>query len=528
MKIRRIITAALLFALTMLIAVGCASSNIPDPVAPNNVMPVVTEEDSAFAERAATEQALVPVAYEIELSLDTEVDRLTEHVVVQVRNDGDKDANAAYLRFNPLGYFAYAEQARPDDAEANMGKSAAIDSITIEGASDALPLEYAMEGTAVRADLDASTIAPGQTATIVIDAWTDIPESEKRFGLYKCDAGKLYNLGFSFPHLDTAINGTWAIDPPTYDDGENRNPVRADYRVTVKAPAEFMVAAAGVESEGDGTTIFAVKGARDINLLVSDFMGVDEFEAEGVPVKSYYLKTGETDAYRELAPQYIKDAFAEFTDLFGPYARDSYAIAQGVEGGMEYSGFVVVNGLPFVNGNAADFNSTFRNVMHEVAHSWFYDAVGNVEYREGWIDEGIASYIASDIALMNAGLASWNMLQSYSKENPTGASYQGSRSKTLKETGETLLEEREHCYLNQPYGIVDEGDAAGDREYVNAPVFLNQVRSIMGDENFKAFLKDVYETYKGKIADTEGILKLLRSHGDSAEVEKEIARFFEE
>ena len=74
------------------------------------VMPVVTEDGTAFAERAATEQALLPVAYDVELSLDTEKDRLTEHVAIQVRNDGGENANVANLRFNPLGYFAYEEK----------------------------------------------------------------------------------------------------------------------------------------------------------------------------------------------------------------------------------------------------------------------------------------------------------------------------------------------------------------------------------------------------------------------------------
>ena len=34
-------------------------------------------------------------------------------------------------------------------------------------------------------------------------------------------------------------------------------------------------------------------------------------------------------------------------------------------------------------------------MQHEVGHAWFYDAVGNNEYNEGWIDEGIVSYLAS-------------------------------------------------------------------------------------------------------------------------------------
>lgn len=513
----------------MFLAAGCAGgAGAPEQASIPDVMPDVTAEYTAFAKRAATEQALLPVAYDVELSLDTEKDRLTEHVAIKVRNDGAKDASVAYLRFNPLGYFTYDEKQRPDEAAVNKGKSAAIDSVTIEGTSDALPLEYAMEGTAVRAELGDAVVAPGQTATIVIEAQTDIPEGQERFGLYKCDAGKLYDLGFCFPHLDTAIDGTWAIDPPTYDSGENRNPARADFRVTVKAPAEFMVAAAGIEGEGGGTTTISVKDARDVGLVVCDFMGVDEFEAEGVPVKSYYLKTGDTEAYRELASQYVKDAFAKFTEILGPYARGSYALAQGAEDGMEYSGFAVTSGSPFIEGDADNYNKTFRNVMHEAAHSWFYDAVGNVEYREGWIDEGFTSYIVSDMALMDANLASWEMIRGHSKENPAGADYQQSRKNVNEMTEEKELKGRERCYLNQPYGVVDEGDEPGNKEYLYAPIFLGRARAAMGDEAFGAFLRDVYKTYQGKVATTEEILKLLRSHDDGAEVEKAIAFFFKE
>ena len=523
------VAAAALLIFATFFAAGCAGgADEPELETAANVLPTVTEEDTAFAERAASEQALLPVAYDVELSLDTEADRLTEHVVIEVRNDGEKDANAAYLRFNPLGYFAFAEQQHPDTAEANKGKSASIESVTMEGASDALPLEYAMEGTAVRIDLGDAAVAPNQTAKIVVDAWTDIPETNERFGLYTCDAGKLYDLGFSFPHLDTAIDGTWAIDPPTYDSAENRNPARADFHVSVKAPAEFKVAAAGIESEGEGTTTFSVKDARDIGLVVCDFMDVDEFEAEGVPVRSYYLTTGDTDAYRELEPQFVKDPFSELTSIAGPYARDSYTIVQGVEGGMEYAGFAVVSGTPFVDGNADDYNKTLRNTVHEVAHSWFYDAVGNVEYREGWIDEGFTTYIASDMALMNADLASWEMLQGYSKENPTGDSYQRLRENVNEMMAVKPLEGREHCYLNQPYDVYDEADEPGDKEYVYAPTFLSKTRAAMGDEKFDAFLKDVYKTYTGKVANAEGILELLRAHDDSAEVEKVITFFFEE
>ena len=45
-------------------------------------MPIVTDKDTAFAERAASEQALVPVTYDLDLTLDTEADRLNERALL--------------------------------------------------------------------------------------------------------------------------------------------------------------------------------------------------------------------------------------------------------------------------------------------------------------------------------------------------------------------------------------------------------------------------------------------------------------
>ena len=73
---------------------------------------------------------------------------------------------------------------------------------------------------------------------------------------------------------------------------------------------------------------------------------------------------------------------------------------------------------------------------------------------------------------------------------------------------------------------VYEADEPGDKEYVYAPTFLSKTRAAMGDEKFDAFLKDVYKTYTGKVANAEGSSSSLRSHDDSTEVEKIISFFF--
>lgn len=63
---------------------------------------------------------------------------------------------------------------------------------------------------------------------------------------------------------------------------------------------------------------------------------------------------------------------------------------------------------------------------------------------------------------------------------------------------------------------------------LEAEVYIVSVHNAaMGDEKFVTFLKDVYTTYTGKVANTEGIINLLRSHDDGAEIERLVGFFFE-
>ena len=62
-------------------------------------------------------------------------------------------------------------------------------------------------------------------------------------------------------------------------------------------------------------------------------------------------------------------------------------------------------------------------------------------------------------------------------------------------------------------------------DHFYSALFLAQLKDVMGDEEFYAFVRDVYETYLRKIADTEGIKQILLEHDDSDEV-KELVSFY--
>jgi aminopeptidase N len=83
----------------------------------------------------------------------------------------------------------------------------------------------------------------------------------------------------------------------------------------------------------------------------------------------------------------VKKAFAVYQDKFGAYAYESFALAQAgfCLGGMEYSGFGIVS-------DTLKKEEWVCAIAHEVAHQWWYAAVGRNQVDEAWQDEGLAEY----------------------------------------------------------------------------------------------------------------------------------------
>ena len=497
---------------------GCGAGNSPEPE------PSVAVKRTY--EKVDPSPAVVADSYDLRLKLDTENDRLTEKVSMDIQNNTDSPVDTVYLRYNPMGYFDYLCEARPDAADANKGKKAEITSIKFAGVEKELTAEYLLDDTSVKISLAGDAMEPGEKRTLIVDAWTDIPDVEDRFGMLRRDEGKLYALALCFPYVDCSSNGMWQIDPPLYlgGGGENRNPDFRNYHVEIDVPEEFEVACAGVPVKKDGIVSVDLENIRDFAVVVSDFMDVDTFETRGVTIRNYYLSIGDTDAYREISKQTIIDSFAFYTDLLGDYQRKEYSMAQYIDG-MEYSGFAVVDGRTLMDGGPDDGNKLMRNTAHEVGHSWFYDAVGNNEYNEGWIDEGIISYLAAKELVLKD-------IEAYKTEKEHGSDWTSKDQANAVKESDGLIEENQlkaldHCYLNASWYEYPENSDPGDKEYIYAPVFLAHAKEIMGEEAFNSFLREVYQTYAMKIVHSEEILKILRKYDNSSKMNDLIAFYFD-
>lgn len=472
--------------------------------------------------------AATVVSYDLSLKLDTQNDRLTESVKAELQNNTDAAVETLFLRFYPMGYCGYLTEVYPGTADTNKEKKAGITGIRFDGSDQELTPEYLMDGTCVMIPLGDKAMAPGERRTLVIEAWTDIPDAENRFGMIRHEQGKTYLLSFCFPYVECSSEGMWQVDPPIYlaGEGENRNPDLKDYHVEIEVPEGFTVASAGTLTSGNGIVSIDLKKARDFAMAVSDFMDVDTFEVRGITIRNYYLKAGAVDAYREISKQSATDAVEFYTDWLGEYPRKEFVMVQGVAG-MEHSGLFFLEGQSFLRNEPAErYNGLQRNIAHEIGHAWFYDKVGNSEFREGWIDEGICSYIASDDLL-------YNNLESYrtvGKYDPTWTMerYTQSRDQVLAMRESDLKKDHDHLYLNEIWTVYPDGLDQGLKEYTYAPIFLRHAKEMMGADAFRGFLHDVCETGAMKTIHTGEILKILRSYNDTPEMNELLAFYFDE
>jgi len=76
-------------------------------------------------------------------------------------------------------------------------------------------------------------------------------------------------------------------------------------------------------------------------------------------------------------------ALDELSARFGeyPYPRLTIGVTAGLTGGIEFPTHI------FLGSGVATVH-----LVHEVAHQWFYGLAGDDQYRDPWLDEGLATY----------------------------------------------------------------------------------------------------------------------------------------
>ncbi|MDP9369668.1 MAG: M1 family metallopeptidase [Chloroflexota bacterium] len=254
------------------------------------------------------------------------------------------------------------------------------------------------------------------------------------------------------------------------------------YDVAITAPADLVLVATGSETEveegGDDMRHRYVTGpVRDFTIVADDdYVSVSQ-EVDGTTVTSYY--NPEHAAGGAAVLQYATQSLEIFNDLFGPYPYAELdlvdvALRNGAAG-VEFPQLLYIGHDYYDNPAAEDARPGFLEyvVAHEVAHQWWYAMVGNDQYVDAFIDEGLTNYVTIVYFERQYGAEEGALQREINLLEP------------YRDALVTIGDE----VIHQPTDDFPSAGAYGVMTYAKAPLGFEALRAEIGDEAFFAALR---------------------------------------
>lgn len=469
---------------TLLFAAGCATAS----PAPTNLPPAPTRETTD--PRAIYRSGLIPAEQEILNKLPG----ATEYAIqVQI------GADYASLWGSQQVSYTNAEADSLDEIffrlYPNMlGGAVTISALTVNGAET--QVLYEPGKIALRVPLP-EPLQPGASTQIKMDFAVDIPaQAGGNYGLFGYIDDILVLDGF-YPSIPVFDERGWHAGPPPPNADTTFNDASL-YTVQVTAPVDLVLVTSGVmlerSQQGEQQTVtFAAGPARDFYIAGSERFTVISRTIGETRVNCYAFP--EWSAGAELALQTASAAIEDFSARFGAYPYTEFDVVstpmQGATG-IEYPGITGINKTTFdpaetVSGQPA-FVTLEATVAHEVGHQWFYNAVGNDQANEPWLDEALTQYVTGLYFLDQYGPAGMD-------------SYRASWANRWERV------ERQEIPIGLPAG-----DYVG-REYSaivygRGPLFIEALAEKMGQDHFDPFLRAYYQSNEWEIGTGAGFKQL--------------------
>jgi Peptidase family M1 domain len=323
-------------------------------------------------------------------------------------------------------------------------------------------------------------VAPEQTVDLRIDFTTTIPtDPDGSYGMFKYDTDSgTYSLAHWEPLLAgyDPVSG-WNLAPPSV----NGDPVftnAALYDVTLTAPSDLVVVTTGDEvtagATDDGRTRhrFVTGPVRDFVMAADADFQSDSMTVDGTTVTSWY-NPDDVEGGQEVMV-YGAQSLEVYNRLFGAYPYDTMDLVQvdlgGGAAGVEFPQLLFIGGDYYAQHALTRQIPGFLEfvVSHEVGHQWWYGLVGNDQYVDAFIDEGLTNYVACVY---------------FSEEyEPDAGAYQINLN--LKLPYFTMLFGDGDQIVDQPTDDFPSQGAYGATIYGKAALGFDAIRTAIGDDAF--------------------------------------------
>jgi len=240
-------------------------------------------------------------------------------------------------------------------------------------------------------------INPGESIILEIDFETKLPKIMVRAGY----SDSFHMIAQWFPKLGVLNdNGEWECNPYTVT-GE----FFADfgvYKCTFTFPKTFQIVGTGIKVEEHNlkdtkTVTMYAEDVHDVAFVLWDKFKKISKNINNKKLNVYYCEGYEKQSKRVMSA--LAKAFNWYEKNIYNYPYPGYSTVCVpfnclFAGGMEYPMFsttITLNSLP-------EFMKITEEItIHEFGHSFFQGIVANNENKEGWLDEGLNTYLTAVI-----------------------------------------------------------------------------------------------------------------------------------
>lgn len=351
-----------------------------------------------------------------------------------------------------------------------------------------------LNGAAVKAQVTAEQVlipakksAEPQTVTLAFR--TQLPQAPSRTGYWKGVA----TVSYWYPIVGVERDGEWMERPATLGFGDPYLMDLGNYQVELTTPGNLKWYASGLQTgekklEGGRRALtFEAKKVRNFALVGgAGFVETKYKTPAGLSVT--VASVSKADLGR--AEALTRSAVATYTERFG---RNPFPVLSVLE---LPAGTVYAHELPNLALFAQDlwtYDDPEHWIVHEIAHAWFYNAVGNYEVETPWLDEGLADYAALLDTERREGTGAYqgriNEAWKRFAHNYTYTPYKYGTPNRVK-TGKSAV----------PYGTYQTSQAHYYYTYQRMVLMYHDLRKVLGDDAFFKFLQQYYLKNAGRTA----------------------------
>ncbi|MBT28690.1 MAG: hypothetical protein CMO01_03435 [Thalassobius sp.] len=296
--------------------------------------------------------------------------------------------------------------------------------------------------------------------------------------------------------------------------------IKGKYKLSLKIPESWVAVSNGRMLEKrfwDGKHLYVFNETKPISsylfaFVAGKFSTINTYR-NGRSMTMYHRETDEEKI--KINQEAIFDLHASalewlenYTGIPLPFEKFDFVLIPSFQfGGMEHVGSILYKSSSLMLDQMATQNQKLGRaslIAHETAHMWFGDLVTMKWFNDVWLKEVFANFMAAKI--VNPNFPEINhQLRFLLAHHP--AAY--SEDRTMGS----------HPVQQELENLKDAGSLYGRIIYQKAPVVMNQLEKIVGEEDFREGLREYLTTYSYSNANWDDLIKILESKTETNLVE---------